>query len=70
SINQNIYVKTAQGGDVITSLHQTQNDRITVMPHPDGYAPGDYTLYIEKGVRSTGGKTLKKAIKMEFTVTP
>ena len=70
SFSQNIYVKTVLGQAVITSPHQAQNNKIVIMPHPDGYLPGDYFLYIEKGVRSTSNCNLKKAIKMSFTVIP
>ncbi len=69
SFPQNIYVKTALGQAVITSPHQAQNNKIVIMPHPDGYAPGEYFLYIEKEVRSTGQDMLKRSIKMPFTVT-
>jgi len=70
SINSNIiYVKNALGYVVTTRINQMQNNVLTVI-HVDDYDPGEYTLYIEKGLRSTTGKYLKNAIKMDFTVTP
>jgi len=69
--DDNIYVvENDTGRRVGVSLNCDDNGRsVVVSPPAGGYEPGSYTLYIERNLRSARGGQLKKAVKMEFTVT-
>jgi len=68
-MGENIYVKDARGAVVDTTLERINNNKaVLVYPPGGGYPAGDYTLYIEPGLRSVKGVPLKQPVKMQFTV--
>lgn len=65
----NVYVLDSNGAKVPITVGFS-NDSVFVNSPEGEYNPGDYTLYITRGVKSTTGKTLNCGVKMKFTIVP
>lgn len=64
-----IYVENSLGQNLFL-LSQVSEKQISLTAPTGGYQAGEYCLYIEPGLQSSGGELLANPIKMKFNVTP